>query len=153
MRTYSTPAKRNIILYVSFLRYTSPPASGELERATIVLATPPCSYTGIRDAVDLAVARGGDTLLLEALTDIDGGLRQPHTLLAEQLDTLRYALTRPNVQLLIYEAHSVLPAETTEMVEQVTQYANKMAVEKYIREHSVSLIVYLRLFIFRRTYL
>lgn len=93
----------------------------------------------MRDAVDLAVARGGDTLLLEALTDIDGGLRQPQTLLAEQLDTLRHALTRPNVQLLIYEAYSVLPTETTEMVEQVTQYANRMAVEKYIREHSVSL--------------
>ncbi|XP_046733830.1 uncharacterized protein LOC124404057 [Diprion similis] len=116
--------------------YTSPPASAELERATIVLATPPCSYTGIRDAVDLAVARGGETLLLEALTDVDGGLRQPHTLLAEQLETLRHALTRPNVQLLIYQAHSILPAETTEMVEQVTQYANRMAVEKYIREHS-----------------
>ncbi|XP_046414680.1 LOW QUALITY PROTEIN: uncharacterized protein LOC124176889 [Neodiprion fabricii] len=119
-----------------FVRYTSPPASAELERATIVLATPPCSYTGIRDAVDLAVARGGETLLLEALTDIDGGLRQPHTLLAEQLETLRHALTRPNVQLLIYQAHSILPAETTEMVEQVTQYANRMALEKYIREHS-----------------
>ncbi|XP_048515246.1 putative methyltransferase NSUN7 isoform X2 [Athalia rosae] len=116
--------------------YTSPPPSAELERATIVLATPPCSYTGVRDAVDLAVARGGDTPLLETLTDVDGAVRQPQVLLAEQLDTLRHALTRPNVQMLVYEVHSVLPAETSEMVEQVTRYANKMAVEKYVREHS-----------------
>ncbi|XP_024946504.1 uncharacterized protein LOC107273416 isoform X2 [Cephus cinctus] len=118
-------------------KYVNPPPCAELERATIILATPPCSYTGIRDAVDLAVARGGDTTLLETLTNMDNESKQPQVLLSEQLSTLKYALTRPNVQLLIYETHSILPAETTEVVEQVLNYANKMAAEKFAREYRV----------------
>ncbi|KAL0116807.1 hypothetical protein PUN28_010019 [Cardiocondyla obscurior] len=117
-------------------RYIAPPPSIELERATIVLATPPCSYTGIRDVVDLAVARGGDIALLESLTsDTAGGIKQPRALLAEQFSTLKYALTRPNIQFLIYEVHTILPSETTEMIRQVVEYANQLATEKYIREH------------------
>lgn len=121
------------------VRYISPPTSIELERATVVLATPPCSYTGIRDIVDLAVARGGDTSLLESLTnDLAGETKQPRALLAEQFATLKYALTRPNIQFLIYEVHTILPSETTEMIQQVVEYANRIATEKYIREHPVS---------------
>ncbi|XP_072743285.1 uncharacterized protein [Anoplolepis gracilipes] len=117
-------------------KYVSPPASIELERATVVLATPPCSYTGIRDIVDLAVARDGDTGLLESLTsDLAGGMKQPRALLAEQFSTLKHALTRPNIQFLIYEVHTILPSETTEMIRQVVEYANRIATEKYIREH------------------
>lgn len=121
-------------------RYVSPPASIELERATVVLATPPCSYTGIRDIVDLAVARGGDIDLLESLTsDLAGGeMKHPRALLAEQFSTLKHALTRPNIQFLIYEVHTILPSETTEMIRQVVEYANRIATEKYIREHPVS---------------
>ncbi|RLU18140.1 hypothetical protein DMN91_010383 [Ooceraea biroi] len=119
-------------------KYSSPPPSVELERATIVLATPPCSYTGVRDIVDLAVARGGDTSLLESLTsDMAGEIKQPRTLLAEQFSTLKYALTRPNIQFLIYEVHTILPSETTEMIRQVVDYANQIATEKYIHEHPI----------------
>lgn len=121
---------------ILIVRYVSPPSSVELERATVVLATPPCSYTGVRDIVDLAVARGGDTNLLESLTNDE--IRQPRALLAEQFSTLKHALTRPNIQFLIYEVHTILPSETTEMVRQVVDYANQIATEKYIREHSVS---------------
>ncbi|XP_029178792.1 uncharacterized protein LOC114946465 [Nylanderia fulva] len=118
-------------------KYVSPPTSIELERATVVLATPPCSYTGIRDIVDLAVARGGDIGLLESLTsDLTGGeMKHPRALLAEQFSTLKHALTRPNIQFLIYEVHTILPSETTEMIRQVVEYANRIATEKYIREH------------------
>ncbi|EGI67267.1 hypothetical protein G5I_04149 [Acromyrmex echinatior] len=120
-------------------KYISSPSSVELERATVVLATPPCSYTGVRDIVDLAVARGGDINLLESLTsDTAGGVKQPHVLLAEQFSTLKYALTRPNIQFLIYEVHTILPSETTEMIHQVVEYANQLAMEKYIREHLVN---------------
>ncbi|XP_018393742.1 PREDICTED: uncharacterized protein LOC108772667 [Cyphomyrmex costatus] len=117
-------------------KYISSPPSVELERATVILATPPCSYTGVRDVVDLAVARGGDINLLESLTsDTAGGIKQPRALLAEQFSTLKYALTRPNIQFLIYEVHTILPSETTEMIHQVVEYANQLAMEKYIREH------------------
>ncbi|XP_011299529.1 uncharacterized protein [Fopius arisanus] len=119
-------------------KYSEAPGFSEMERATIVLATPPCSYTGIRDIVDLSVARGGDTDLLESLTTIDdkSQLERPKRLLAEQLSSLKYALMRPNVQLLIYQVHSVLPSETTEMVEQVVDYANGIATDKYAKEHT-----------------
>lgn len=131
------------MLWFFIVRYISPPSSIELERATVVLATPPCSYTGVRDVVDLAVARGGDTSLLESLTsDTADGIKQPRALLAEQFSTLKYALTRPNIQFLIYEVHTILPSETTEMIRQVVEYANQLATEKYIREHPVSEILY-----------
>ncbi|KAK2588890.1 hypothetical protein KPH14_001751 [Odynerus spinipes] len=116
-------------------KYISPPPSVELDRATVVLATPPSSYIGVKDIVDLVVARDGDTKLLESLTDTNDEISQSRAVLTEQLATLKYALTRPNVQFLIYEVHSVLPTETTKMVEQVVEYANQMATEKYIREN------------------
>ncbi|KAK0180586.1 hypothetical protein PV327_002953 [Microctonus hyperodae] len=116
--------------------YTHTPSFAEMERATVVLATPPCSYTGLKDIVDLVVARGGDMKLLESFTNIDDlvQLERPHNLLAEQMSSLKYALTRPNVQLLVYEAHSVLPSETIQMLDQLVHYANKMAIDKYTRE-------------------
>ncbi|KAF7393636.1 hypothetical protein HZH68_010455 [Vespula germanica] len=115
-------------------KYTSPPPSVEIDRATVVLATPPSSYIGVKDIVDLVVARGGDTKLLESLTNTDDEFSKTRAVLIEQLTTLKYALTRPNVQFLIYEVHTVLPSETTKMVQQVVDYVNQMATEKYIRE-------------------
>nr|KAF7416799.1 hypothetical protein H0235_011330 [Vespula pensylvanica] len=115
-------------------KYISPPPSVEIDRATVVLATPPSSYIGVKDIVDLVVARGGDTKLLESLTNTDDEFSKTRAVLIEQLTTLKYALTRPNVQFLIYEVHTVLPSETTKMVQQVVDYVNQMATEKYIRE-------------------
>lgn len=101
-------------------KYNEAPSFSEMERATVVLAAPNCSYTGLKDIVDLVIARGGDMELLEKLTNInDEQMERPRQLLAEQLSILKYALTKPNVQLLVYQTHSILPAETTEMVEQV----------------------------------
>ncbi|KAJ8667976.1 hypothetical protein QAD02_009639 [Eretmocerus hayati] len=114
-------------------RYTEKPSTSELERATIVLAAPPSSNTGLRDVVDLAIARGGDMHLLETLTCPEP--EQPRELLVEQMSTLRHALGKPNVQLLIYEVHTSLPSETSQMVQQAVQLANDMAVDKYRRDH------------------
>lgn len=100
---------------------------------------PPCSYTGVRDVVDLSIARGGDMQLLESLTSMDAeSPHQPRTLMAEQIATLRYAMTQPNVQLIVYEVHTILPSETTEMIEQAVSYANKMAMDKYQKDHPVN---------------
>ena len=141
----------------------SHPATSESERATVVLAMPSCTYTGVRDIVDLAVARGGDMDLLESLTDSyansvyddsdndndndnnnqksNHGKSYDHeqwrSFLTDQMSTLKYTLTRPNVQFVVYEVHTILPSETTEMVREVVDCVNRMAVEKYIREHPV----------------
>ncbi|XP_033183339.2 uncharacterized protein LOC117153422 isoform X2 [Bombus vancouverensis nearcticus] len=141
-------------------KYASHLTTSESERATVVLAVPSCTYTGVRDIVDLAVARGGDVDLLESLTDghtnslhddIDDNYErqdnncedeknyndheQWRTFLTDQMSTLKYTLTRPNVQFVVYEVHTILPSETTEMVRQVVDCVNRMAMEKYIREH------------------
>nr|XP_033183339.1 uncharacterized protein LOC117153422 isoform X1 [Bombus vancouverensis nearcticus]XP_033183340.1 uncharacterized protein LOC117153422 isoform X1 [Bombus vancouverensis nearcticus] len=141
-------------------KYASHLTTSESERATVVLAVPSCTYTGVRDIVDLAVARGGDVDLLESLTDghtnslhddIDDNYEQQdnncedeknyndheqwRTFLTDQMSTLKYTLTRPNVQFVVYEVHTILPSETTEMVRQVVDCVNRMAMEKYIREH------------------
>ncbi|KAK9296294.1 hypothetical protein QLX08_009630 [Tetragonisca angustula] len=146
---------------VSSQKYVSHPATSESERATVVLAMPSCTYTGVRDIVDLAVARGGDMDLLESLTDSyansvyddsdndndndnnnqksNHGKSYDHeqwrSFLTDQMSTLKYTLTRPNVQFVVYEVHTILPSETTEMVREVVDCVNRMAVEKYIREH------------------
>lgn len=127
----------------------------ESERATVVLAVPTCTYTGVRDIVDLAVARGGDVDLLESLTNnyihnvhnkdnnnnkYYKNQEQWHSFLSDQMSTLKYALTRPNVQFLIYEVHTILPSETTQMVREVVDCVNQMAKEKYFREYPVSLL-------------
>ncbi|XP_014235604.1 uncharacterized protein LOC106658253 [Trichogramma pretiosum] len=115
--------------------YAQAPTTPEMERATIVLAVPPCSYSGVRDVVDLAIARGGDLELLESLTNLEAeSALQPQAHLAEQMATLRHALTRPNVQMLVYEAHTLLPSETTEMIEQAVEHANRLAKDKFLRE-------------------
>ncbi|XP_076760908.1 uncharacterized protein LOC143429264 [Xylocopa sonorina] len=126
-------------------KYASHLATNELERATVVLAMPSCSYTGVRDIVDLAIARGGDIDLLESLTNVyaetddenernHDNREQWQTFLDDQMSTLKYALTRPNVQFLIYEVHTMSPSETTEMIQKVVDCVNRMAVEKYSRE-------------------
>ncbi|CAL7936169.1 unnamed protein product [Xylocopa violacea] len=126
-------------------KYASHPTTNELERATVVLTVPSCSYTGVRDIVDLAIARGGDIDLLESLTNVyaetddDNEINRDNreqwqTFLDDQMSTLKYALTRPSVQFLIYEVHAVSPSETTEMIQKVVDCVNRMAVEKYIRE-------------------
>ncbi|XP_017753318.1 PREDICTED: uncharacterized protein LOC108545959 [Eufriesea mexicana] len=133
---------------ISSEKYVSHPVTSESERATVVLAVPSCTYTGVRDIVDLAVARGGDVDLLESLTDDYAGSvyddddeknyndnEQRRAFLADQMSTLKYALTRPNVQFVVYEVHTILPSETTEMVQEVVDYVNQMALEKYVREH------------------
>lgn len=127
----------------------------ESERATVVLAVPTCTYTGVRDIVDLAVARGGDVDLLESLTNnyihnvhnkdnnnnkYYKNQEQWHSFLSDQMSTLKYALTRPNVQFLIYEVHTILPSETTQMVREVVDCVNQMAKEKYFREYPVNLL-------------
>lgn len=112
------------------------------------MAVPPSSYTGVKDIVDLAVARGGDSDLLESLTtaytsdDNRNDHRYPQAFLADQMSTLKYALTRPNVQFIIYEVHTILSSETTIMVQRVVDYVNRLATEKYVREHPVSLLDY-----------
>lgn len=86
----------------------------------------------MNDIIDLVIAKDGDVNILESLTRSDK-LEDPVDLIAEQIETLKYALQQPNVQLLIYEVHSILPSETTEVIEEVVSLANKTATEKHVK--------------------
>jgi hypothetical protein len=69
-----------------------------LESVVGVLATPPNTYSGVRNPVDLVCSRGGDLQMLEMLTDVeDWTVKRIDTILGEQRQTLRLSMSRPQV--------------------------------------------------------
>lgn len=72
--------------------------SALLENVVAVLATPPNTYSGVTDPVDLVCGRGGDLAMLEELTDTgDGTMERLAAVLEEQRQTLRLSMSRPQV--------------------------------------------------------
>ena len=74
--------------------------SAILENVVAVLATPPNTYSGVIDPVDLVCSRGGDLSMLEVLTatEIGGGsLERVSNILEEQRQTLKMSMSRPQV--------------------------------------------------------
>jgi hypothetical protein len=69
-----------------------------LENVVAVLANPPSTYSGVTDPVDLVSSRGGDLSMLELMTE-SGDMRfdRANTMLEEQRQTLRLAMSRPQV--------------------------------------------------------
>lgn len=69
-----------------------------LETVVGVLATPPNTYSGVRDPVDLVCSRGGDLSMLEMLTEVeDWRVKRIDTILEEQRQTLLLSMSRPQV--------------------------------------------------------
>jgi hypothetical protein len=76
----------------------TPSNSSLLENVVGVLATPPNTYSGVRDPVDLVCSRGGDLSMLEMLTEPeDWTVRRIDAILEEQRHTLRLSMSRPQV--------------------------------------------------------
>jgi hypothetical protein len=75
-----------------------PPDSCLLENVVGVLATPPNTYSGVTDPVDLVCSRGGDLSMLEVLTEVeDCRVKNIDAILEEQRQTLRLSMSRPQV--------------------------------------------------------
>ncbi|XP_069681208.1 putative methyltransferase NSUN7 [Periplaneta americana] len=113
------------------------PGSDMLENVVAVLATPPNTYSGVIDPVDLVCSRGGDLSMLEVLTatEIGGGsLERVNTIMEEQRQTLRLGMSKPHIQVVLYETHSIVPAENTEMVTRLVNEMNNFAREKHAEE-------------------
>lgn len=72
------------------------PEAAVLENLVAVLATPPNSYTGVTDPVDLICSRGGDMDMLKGLTQTE---IKENSLgyLQEQKETLKYCMSLPQV--------------------------------------------------------
>lgn len=131
--TLSSPQVNNIRLFGD--AFTSFPMESNRFRTVVgVFATPPNSFSAISDPIDLICSRGGDLSMLEVLTESevsDEGKQRVGCILEEQLLTLTMSMSRPQVQFVLYQTHSIVNTENEEMVAHVLQVINKLALEKH----------------------
>ncbi|XP_037820397.1 uncharacterized protein LOC119609621 [Lucilia sericata] len=115
--------------------FTSFPLESNRFRTVVgIFANPPNSFSAISDPIDLICSRGGDLGMLEILTESsisDDGKQRVSLILEEQLLTLRMAMSRPQIQFLLYQTHSVVSSENQKMVEQTINMINKTALKKH----------------------
>ncbi|KAB0801885.1 hypothetical protein PPYR_04071 [Photinus pyralis] len=124
---------KNVLIYSERLT-DIPPESTFLEKVIAVFATPPNSYSAISDPIDLVCSRGGDLAMLEILTEseiTEEGKQRVASILEEQRRTLKYAMSRPQIQLVLYETHSELDVENDEMVKKSMKEINKLTTLKH----------------------
>ncbi|KAK5649894.1 hypothetical protein RI129_000923 [Pyrocoelia pectoralis] len=124
---------KNVLIYSESLTDV-PPQSTLLEKVIAVFATPPNSYSAINDPIDLVCSRGGDLSMLEILTEseiTEEGKERVAAILDEQRKTLKYAMSRPQIQLVLYETHSELEVENDEMVKKSMKDINKLTTLKH----------------------
>lgn len=107
-----------------------------VDNAVGIFATPPCSYSGINDPIDLICSRGGDLAMLEILSEsemTDEGKQRVGLLLEEQRNTLKKAMSRPQTQFVLYLTYSVVDTENEDMVVRAIDLINRKAKEKHIQ--------------------
>ncbi|XP_026313809.1 uncharacterized protein LOC113225652 isoform X2 [Hyposmocoma kahamanoa] len=105
-----------------------------LNGVVAVLATPPNSYSAVTDPIDLVCGRGGDLAMLEILTEAEidvNGKARVQSILEEQKKTLKTLLSKPQIQLILYETHSALEAENQAQVTRAVAEANRLARERH----------------------
>lgn len=110
--------------------------SHALEKVVGVFITPPNSYSAISDPIDLICSRGGDLSMLEVLTESEmseGGKKRVAKILEEQRETLRLAMSRPQVQFILYCTHSMVESENSYMVELAVDSVNRAAFERHLK--------------------
>ncbi|XP_044729702.1 putative methyltransferase NSUN7 [Chrysoperla carnea] len=126
----------NINVYAERLVDVSPDSSF-LEHVTAVFATPPNSYSAVTDPIDLVCSRGGDLSMLQVLTESDineDGRKRVVAILEEQRLTLKFAMSRPQIQFVLYETHSVVEAENQHMVKRVVYEVNRFTRERHAEQ-------------------
>lgn len=116
--------------------------SNLMERAVGIFASPPNSYSGVTDPIDLICSRGGDLTMLEVLTESEiseSGKMRVAQVLHEQRETLRLAMSRPQIQFILYETHSMVSSENEEMVERAVEDINRAVYLKHYYAHKEKL--------------
>ncbi|KAH9641593.1 hypothetical protein HF086_017117 [Spodoptera exigua] len=116
------------------VHYDTPVVTNALDGVVAVLATPPNSYSAVTDPIDLVCGRGGDLAMLEILTesevDVQGKARV-QSILEEQKKTLKSLMSKPQIQLILYETHSALEAENQAQITRAVAEANRLARERH----------------------
>ncbi|XP_053600314.1 uncharacterized protein LOC128669476 isoform X2 [Plodia interpunctella] len=113
----------------------TPTVLNALDGVVAVLATPPNSYSAVTDPIDLVCGRGGDLDMLEILTESEinaAGKARVTSILEEQKKTLRALMSKPQIQLILYETHSALEAENEAQITRAVAEANRLARERHI---------------------
>ncbi|CAD7006112.1 unnamed protein product [Ceratitis capitata] len=99
-----------------------------------IFANPPNSFSAISDPIDLICSRGGDLSMLEVLTESeisDEGKRRVSLILEEQLLTLQMAMSKPQIQFLLYQTHSIVSAENQDMIDYAVRLVNETSLRKH----------------------
>ncbi|CAH2091794.1 unnamed protein product [Euphydryas editha] len=112
----------------------TPTVTSALDGVVAVLATPPNSFSAVTDPIDLVCGRGGDLAMLEILTESEidsNGKARVQSILEEQKKTLKVLLSKPQIQLILYETHSALEAENQAQVTRAVAEANRLARERH----------------------
>ncbi|XP_068628056.1 uncharacterized protein [Battus philenor] len=126
----------------------SPLVASALDGVVAALATPPNSYSAVTDPIDLVCGRGGDLAMLEILTESEmnmEGKARVQSILEEQKRTLKTLLSKPQIQLILYETHSALEAENQAQVTRAVAEANRLARERHAlfkkkhKDHNVAM--------------
>lgn len=110
--------------------------SAILHKCVGVFVTPPNSYSGVTDPIDLICSRGGDLAMLKVLTESemsDESKQRVAKILDEQRESLRMAMSRPQVQYCLYETHSVVDSENEIMTKRAIDNINKSAYVKHLK--------------------
>lgn len=110
--------------------------SSVLEKVVGVFITAPNSYSGISDPIDLICSRGGDLSMLEVLTESEmseSGKERVAKILEEQRESLRLAMSRPQVQFILYGTHSMVETENEVMVNLAIESVNRAAHARHVK--------------------
>lgn len=107
-----------------------------LEKVVGIFVTPPNSFSAVSDPIDLICSLGGDLSMLEVLTESemsDSGKDRVAKILEEQRESLRLAMSRPQVQFILYETHSMVDSENSVMVNIEVDSINRLAHTKHVK--------------------
>ncbi|XP_035901102.1 uncharacterized protein LOC118507159 isoform X1 [Anopheles stephensi] len=113
-----------------------PHGSPVVDKVVGILANPPSSYSAVSDPIDLICSRGGDLSMLEMLSEsemTDDSRRRVSKLLEKQRETLKLAMSRPQVQFILYQTHSIVETENDTMVQRAVEYTNQKAFEVHYK--------------------
>lgn len=81
-------------------------------------------------------SRGGDLSMLEVLTESemsDNGKERVAKILEEQRESLRLAMSRPQVQFILYGTHSMVETENDVMVKLAIETVNRAAHARHVK--------------------
>uniref|UniRef100_A0A182JNV3 Ubiquitin-protein ligase E3A n=1 Tax=Anopheles christyi TaxID=43041 RepID=A0A182JNV3_9DIPT len=113
-----------------------PHGSPIVDKVVGILANPPSSYSAVSDPIDLICSRGGDLSMLEMLSEsemTDDSRQRVSKLLEKQRETLKLAMSRPQVQFILYQTHSIVETENDTMVQRAVEYTNQKAFEVHYK--------------------